>query len=404
MKRAHILIEQRRYDLAIPEIKLHLSEEPEDDSALTLLSICYLNLDQNSEGLKYAEEAIGLNPYSDFAFYAVARAQLGLSNLKAAMEAINEAIEIEPEDADYFGLRALILTNKQEWKAALESCIEGLEIDPENIESNNVKALCLRKLNLTEEEAETLLESLRQNPEDPFTHANLGWSYLEKGQREKSIEHFHQALRIDPEFEWAREGVMTAMKSKNVIYRMLLKYFFWIGKKKEAHQQSLVIGLFIGYMVVLQMSYRFESLNYLIYAYIAFALSTWFNEPFFTSVMYMSKDGRLILREREKRESLVFIPLTIFSLVSLVAYIMTDDMSAFYTLFLFLGLLLGISGIATYSTKEGIQQGIAFMVFFALFSGIALLLFCIESSWAHYFFHSGLYLLIGFEIFLQRES
>ena len=404
MDRAHILMQQRRYDLAIPEIKLHLSEEPEDDDALTMLAICHINMEQYTDGLKYAEEAVGVYPYSDLGFYAIARAQLGLSNLKAAMKAINEAIEIEPEDADYFGLKALILTNQNEWQKALESSLEGLTVNPEHIECNNVKALCLRKLDLSEEEVETLMESLRQNPEDAFTHANLGWSYLEKGEREKSIDHFHQALRIDPEFEWAREGVMTAMKSKNIIYRTLLKYFFWIGKKKQAHQQTLMFGLFIGYIVLLQMSYTYPVLDYFVYGYLVFALSTWFNEPFFTSIMYMSKDGRMILREREKRESLIFIPLAVLSASAFAVYLMTDDMKAFYALFLFLGLLMGISGVATYSTREGIKQGVFFMILFALFSGTALILFFVESAWSNYFFHVGLYLLLGFEIFLQSES
>ena len=39
MDRAYIHIEQRRFDRAIPEIKLHLAEEPEDAYAISMLVV-----------------------------------------------------------------------------------------------------------------------------------------------------------------------------------------------------------------------------------------------------------------------------------------------------------------------------------------------------------------------------
>lgn len=403
MDRALIHIEQGRYDRAIPELKLHLSEEPQDAYAHAMLSLCYSNIDQYEDALKYSNESIGLMPDLDFAFYTKARAHLGLSNYKAAKAAIDEAINLEPFDADYYGLKALIYSDSSDWKKVLEFSNKGLGVNPEHLQCINSKAMALRKLNLRDEEAETLKTALQDDPEDEFTHANLGWSYLEKGDRNKALEHFHQALRINPEYGWAREGVLTAMKSKNIIYRTVLKYFFWIGKKKESHQQGLMFGLFVGYLLVLNLSYQYPILNYLVYPYIVIALSTWLSEPFFTAVLYSSKDGRIILTEREKKESLVFVPLALTSLVTLVLYIVYDTHIILLSLFLFLGLLIGISAVSRYHSIEARRIGVLFMICFFLLSGSSIVAHSLNGLWKDFFFNSALYMLIGFQLFLQGE-
>ncbi len=48
--------------------------------------------------------------------------------------------------------------------------------------------------------------ALLRDPENALTHANQGWALLEQGDHGKALEHFREALRIDPEIEWARAG------------------------------------------------------------------------------------------------------------------------------------------------------------------------------------------------------
>ena len=403
MQRAMMLIEQGRFDLALPELKRYVSESPEDGYALTMLSLCYSNLDQDVEALRVAENAVGLQPESDLAHYAMAKAHLSLSNLKAAQKAISEAILLDPEDSSYHALQAVIYVSKSEWQKALGAAQEGLAIDPEDEECNNLKAMALRKSGKENAEEETLSETLRRNPEDAFTHANLGWSFLEKGERDKALNHFHEALRLEPTLEWARDGVMMAMKSKNIFYSLILKYFFFMAKKKATYQQGLLGGLFIGYLVLLSLSSTYPILDYFVYAYIFFALSTWFSDPFFTAIMYSSRDGRIILQERERKESIAFICLGSIALTMFIWKLFDNSLLIQNSMYLSIALLIVICAISMYSKNDTIHVGILYLVVLGVLGGSSLLLLYLENSWNEFFRTVAFYSFLGFQFFLQSE-
>lgn len=55
-----------------------------------------------------------------------------------------------------------------------------------------------------------------------MTHSNKGWTLVRRGRIEESIEHFREALRLNPNSEWAYEGVVEALKARNPIYHLML--------------------------------------------------------------------------------------------------------------------------------------------------------------------------------------
>ena len=57
------------------------------------------------------------------------------------------------------------------------------------------------------------MEALGRNPENAHTNANQGWSLLHGGQPGKALEHFREALRLDPDLEFARAGMVEALKA-----------------------------------------------------------------------------------------------------------------------------------------------------------------------------------------------
>ncbi len=62
---------------------------------------------------------------------------------------------------------------------------------------------------------QTLGSALANDPENALTHANQGWALLHRGDHERALEHFREALRIDPELEWAR-GRASSRRSRPV--------------------------------------------------------------------------------------------------------------------------------------------------------------------------------------------
>ena len=109
----------------------------------------------------------------------------------------------------------------------------GLAIDPEHNVCTNLRAMALVQLGRKDEAAETLGSALANDPENALTHANQGWALLHQGDHQRALEHFREALRIDPELEWAQAGIVEALKAQYLIYRLMLRFFLWMGRQSQ---------------------------------------------------------------------------------------------------------------------------------------------------------------------------
>src|SRR6185436_9021657 len=91
-------------------------------------------------------------------------------------------------------------------------------------------------------------------PENAFTHANQGWTYLNKGEPKKALEHFRESLRLDPANEWARHGIVEALKARNIIYAVMLKYFLWMARLSRGARWGIILGGYFGIQLLASMA------------------------------------------------------------------------------------------------------------------------------------------------------
>jgi len=303
IERAQVLIEQSRYELAQKELSLELSADPHNPVAHSLLALCLCEQKKIREAVREAEAAIGLAPDAAFTHYILARVLFDEEKYDKAEKAVREAIRIDAWDAASFGLLSNIYLAQQEWKQALESAEKGLEIDPENVVCTNLRAMALVKLGRKKEAGVTIDSALAREPENDFTHANQGWTLVEQGQYDKAMEHFREALRINPQLDWAREGIIEALKAKNIIYRMILRYFLWMAKFKPGMQWGIIIGFFVVNRVIGTIARDNPALAPYLYPFIAlyvvFALLTWIARPLFNLLLRVNRFGRQALSEEQ---------------------------------------------------------------------------------------------------------
>src|SRR5204863_7764085 len=130
----------------------------------------------------------------------------------------------------------------------------------------------------------TIDATLAKNPENALTHANQGWTFLERGDPKKALHHFREALRLDPENEWARQGIVEALKARNIIYAVMLKYFLWMSRFSSRGQWFIILGAYIGNRVLGAVAAANPKLAPWIIPvrilYVCFALMTWMASPF----------------------------------------------------------------------------------------------------------------------------
>ncbi len=356
LSRALLLIEQNRHELAEQELRQALGQDPQDAYAHALLANCLSAREQFPEATAEVQQAIHLAPDFGYSHYVHARILYERNCHDEAMLAIREAIRLDPDDADYCALQAAIHFDDKRWQQALESAERGLQNDPEHIGCTNLRAMVLRKLNRTDEAQSTIRSALSKNPESALTHANQGWALLQGGQPTQALEHFKEALRLDPENEWARAGIVEALKARNFIYAIFLKYFFFMTRLSSRAQWGVIIGGYIGNNILRMVAQSNPKIAPWVLPlrilYIVFVVLTWTAQPLFNLMLRLNRFGRLAL-SRGQIVASNWVGATVgLALLFLIGVFVTPfPLTCSYAALVFGGLIIPLSG--TFSCTRG---------------------------------------------------
>ncbi len=356
LQRALVLQSQGRHDLAEKELRQHLAEAPTHGFAHAVLALNLAQMDRLDEAQESAREAIGLAPDTAFSHYAMARVLSSRNREDEAATAIQEAIRLEPADADYHGMLAAIEFHRRRWQPSLDAAETGLQFDPEHVNCNNLRAMALVKLGRKAEAGATIDATLSRDPDNAVSHANKGWTLLEQGKRKEAMGHFRESLRLDPTSDWARAGLVEAIKAGNPIYAVMLKYFLWMAKLSGRAQWGIVLGGFFGNRMLGELSRSNPSwspwIDPIRVAYVAFALLTWLAHPIFNLMLFLHPQGRHAL-SNDQREQASWIGLILgLALAALGMWFYTGKKIEFILTALVLG-LLAIPTMAVFGCSRG---------------------------------------------------
>ncbi|MEX2176833.1 MAG: tetratricopeptide repeat protein [Pirellulaceae bacterium] len=354
-QRGSLLYEQGRYADAVGELRLQLGQEAEDSLTHGLLALCLAEQEQYDAATEHAQRAIHLAPDEAFGHYTLAQVMLRRNRFPEAQQAIVEAIRLNPYEADYFAILASLHLRGSRPNEALEAANRGLAIEPEHTLSTNLRAQALVRLGDRSGAAATMGQALGRRPDDAYTHANQGWTLLHQQQPDKALVHFREALRLDPGMEWARAGIVEAMKARNFVYRWMLAYFLWMARLSPQVRWILVIGALFGSQVIGRMAAQNPPLapylHALLYAYFAFVLMSWLSPSLFNLLLRFSQFGRYALSPDQMRGANVLAACVMATLLCLAAAIWTGNELLFYCTLMFA--LLSLPASAIYVCDSG---------------------------------------------------
>jgi len=356
-----ILLEQGKFNEAELILKDLLSKDPDN---VTYLSI-YGELKIQQEEYEIADElintCIGLTPNDPNLFYQKARLSLAQEKISDAENYLNQAVNLNPYDADYHALLASIHLLRKNYQLALQVADQALEIDAENLHALNNRSIALTKLNRKEESYETTEGALRGDPNNPYTHANYGWGLLEKGDHKKALTHFQEALKNDPNMEFAQAGMLEAIKATNPIYKVFLKYSFWMTNMTSKYQWGVIIGFYIVFRLIRGATVAMSGLRpflvpVLVLLYIL-AFSTWIIPPISNLFLRFNKYGKMLLSKPEKWSSNLVALSLIILLVGLIPYLIFKD-ERFIAIGAYgLGMMIPLSVVLRPSDKKILLYG-----------------------------------------------
>ena len=310
MQRCAMLLDQSRYDLAESEARRAIGMEPENAAGYSYLAICLGEREQWQEATEAAQRAIGLEPDDAFHHYVLARVLTDRDDYKQARAAIEEALRLDPEHPAYWAAKSSIDIGQKRWSDALEAAQRGLEHDAEHEACINLRAIALTNLGDRASASAAIDSTLARNPLNPASHANMGWTLLHQNQPRPAMEHFREALRLDPTSEWARAGIVEAMKARSPVYRIFLAYFLFMMRLPAGAQWGILIGAYILYQIARRV--RAGNPDYAAYitpllaAYLIFAIGTIVAYPLFNLLLFLDRFGRYALIREQRISAAVF--------------------------------------------------------------------------------------------------
>ena len=177
-------------DGAVASVESMLSEEPENDDLLFNLGVVYGEAQRTDEALGYMHRALEKNPDNASAlnYIGYTWAEKGV-NLDEAEEMINRAIELRPEDG--------YIVDSLGW-------VYYMRARPLVAGGRSREAQPLLDRALTElERAQELTGG------DPVISEHLGDTYLLLDEKQRALEKFQEAIRLEP-----REGEQPELLEK----------------------------------------------------------------------------------------------------------------------------------------------------------------------------------------------
>jgi tetratricopeptide (TPR) repeat protein len=250
IKHARMLLGQGRHDLARGPLREALGQDPDDAEASALLAWCHLQADEYAPATELAQRAIALDPGEPFFHFVLGNVFLDRDMPRDAMRHAEEALRLDPADADHWRLLSSVHGSTKRWRESLDAAERGLSLDAEHAGCSHMRVIALRGLGRGAEAADANRGLLGREPDSAVAHANAGWTCLHRSQIRQAKTHFREALRLDPQMDWAKQGILEAIKATNPIYRVYLHYMLWMATKGAALQWAVIIGAWFGFRFV----------------------------------------------------------------------------------------------------------------------------------------------------------
>lgn len=293
---------------ALEQLEQLIREEPYQGGLIALRGLLLSDLGRVPEARAAMREALDADNGSPFLVWAAGAVALRAGEVH---EAITFAVEAQRRgerypDATMLEARARAMLGQ--WPVVEKLARQVLEWEPAHAEAVVLAQIAVGAEGKGPLDAAAWQDIAKRFPFDPTARAANGWGRLESGRAHEAREEFEQALALDPNATWAREGLVLALKAQNPIYAQLLRFFIWSGRLEPRTRNLILIGGVIGYNFLRSVSRSSPELAPfilpLLIGYAAFVFLTWLADPLLNLVLMTNPTARARLSADDRHSGL----------------------------------------------------------------------------------------------------
>ncbi len=308
LQRGLALLDLSRHAEAERFLRLSLAADPNQPTTLFLLSHSVTRQEgRDQEALEIIDQAIALDP--ETALFHAQRSRLlsGLKRYPESEKAADAAVSLEPLSEDGYVAKGLCYLRQARWAEAEEQARAALALDADDVTAQNILSQTLQFQGKTDESESDVRVRLARSPDDSFTHFNAGYAALRRGDHKAAEGHFIESLRLDPNFEAARQGLLESFRARSPFYRAWLKYVFLVARLSEKGRWAFALGVYVLYRVLraflktvsptLAMLVGMLWIGFVFWSYVARGIGNLF--------ILFDSHARLALKTRERWEGIL---------------------------------------------------------------------------------------------------
>ncbi|WP_447007156.1 tetratricopeptide repeat protein [Saccharothrix isguenensis] len=295
VRRGQALLDLNRAREAEEQFRTALAAAPGEPTLHALLAQALLRQQRFQEAHDASRAAVGAAPEHVMAYSTLAASLAGLKRLNEAEDAVRHALALAPEAAVLHVQEAYVLLAQNRPVDALISIGRARALDPEDSDAAAVQAAALFESHRFEQAEAAVDEALRLDPQNADAHRIRGLLALRRGGGEPAVQAHRTALRLSPTDSDAREGLSVALKSRNPLYGLMLRYGMWL---KTLPTGLRLLVLFLPFILT-RLLRPFEGeawASVLLVVVIAAVVLSWSLEPLMNCVLLLSRERHLLSR------------------------------------------------------------------------------------------------------------
>lgn len=310
LDRAWLLYRQKRFDLAARECLDVLARDPEAADAHLLLALCRVRAGDQDGALESARAGVRLAPGAGWAHYVLGKVRWFRDEFREAEKSLGEAVRLEPENHEHRWMQVDVFLSLGDLAKALGAADAGVRLAPQSAGLAASRGVVFYNLARRDEAEAEFRRSLSLDAGNDVAHAGLGRLALARGKADAAVGHFRDSLRLDPTDEWAREGLVDALKARYPVYGLFVRYFEWSRTLDPNVRRILTVAVaVVAYFARLAgkslPTAATTVLGVAVLLAALFVFLSWLAGPVFNLVLRMSPEGRLLLTPDETRSSTV---------------------------------------------------------------------------------------------------